>query len=186
MIHTLYKTTNKINSRFYIGVHSTEDEKFGTSEWKDPYVGSGNVIWDALKKYGRDSFEVEILGYFPDEKSAYEAEKNLISEIFLKENPECYNINVGGSNPPKANGTKWINNGILNKRAANIAPIEGWYLGRLFTFSEEELSKRKANRIKMNLENNPMSNNLSRIKMTETVKNQYKSGRKPHNYKGNT
>lgn len=165
MIYTLYKTTNLKNKKFYIGVHTTEDEFFGTDKWKDPYVGSGNAIWNALKKYGRDSFKVEILEYFPDEKSAYDAEAKLVTEKWLTENTKkVYNINVGGSSPPTQSKTKWINNGVINKRAANVAPIEGWFVGRLFQFSDEELNRRREKLRKSNLINNPMKNPNNVIK----------------------
>ena len=178
MIHTLYKTTNLINHRYYIGVHSTEDVGFGTPKWKDPYIGSGDAIWNALKKYGRDSFSVEILGYFPDEKSAYEAEGELVTKDWLLENKKCYNMTIGGGNPPSTANTKWINDGTVNKRVANNAPIEGWYLGRLFSFSDEEIKKRTKRIMKLNLENNPMNNLESREKMKKTINEQFSSGKR--------
>jgi hypothetical protein len=181
MIHTLYKTTNLKNNRFYVGVHSTEDEKFGTEEWKDPYVGSGNAIWNALKKYGREIFVVEILGYYPDANSAYQAEGELVTKEWLEENKKAYNITPGGGRPPVSTNTKWINNGKINKRVANNAPIEGWFIGRLFRFSDEEIEKRTARIMELNLNNNPMKNPESKAKMIKTICDQYVNGRKSKN-----
>ena len=102
MIHTLYKTTNLVNKKFYLGVHTTEDIAFGCDNWEDPYVGSGHNIWAALKKYGRDKFQVEIVAYFDEEDYAYDAEKDIVTEEWLTKNKGvCYNINVGGNKPPK-------------------------------------------------------------------------------------
>ena len=47
--HTVYLVTNKINGLGYIGTHLTGDPL-------DSYMGSGNLIIQALKKYG--SFRV--------------------------------------------------------------------------------------------------------------------------------
>ena len=102
MIHTLYKTTNLVNKKFYLGVHTTEDIAFGCDNWEDPYVGSGHNIWAALKKYGRDKFQVEIVAYFDEEDYAYDAEKDIVTEEWLTKNKGvCYNINVGGNKPPR-------------------------------------------------------------------------------------
>ena len=189
MIYTLYKTTNVKNKKIYVGVHSTEDVFFGTDKWKDPYVGSGNLIWKALKKYGRENFIVEILGYFPDSESAYKAEGDLITENWLVLNKKkVYNITLGGKIPPKngtlpptQSGTKWINNGKYNKRVSKNVVLDGWMDGRLFQFSDEEIERRRDRLTKRNIENNPMSNNIIKMKMTQTVKDQYKNGRKSHN-----
>jgi hypothetical protein len=52
--YTIYKTTNLINGKIYIGKHETSD-------LNDTYMGSGKVLMNAIKKYGKDSFKKEIL-----------------------------------------------------------------------------------------------------------------------------
>ena len=48
----IYKVTNKINGKIYIGQTSKNDET---------YLGSGTIITKAVLKYGRDSFIKEII-----------------------------------------------------------------------------------------------------------------------------
>ena len=43
-VNFVYKTTNKINNRFYIGVHSTDI-------LNDGYFGSGKLLTQAIEKY---------------------------------------------------------------------------------------------------------------------------------------
>lgn len=124
MIHTLYKTTNLVNKKFYLGVHTTEDIAFGCDNWEDPYVGSGHNIWAALKKYGRDKFQVEIVAYFDEEDYAYDAEKDIVTEEWLTTNKGvCYNINVGGNKPPKMTSE-------VAKKCANTRRMTGVELTR--------------------------------------------------------
>lgn len=87
--YTLYKITNRINGNIYIGVHKTEDIN-------DGYMGSGNLIIAAIKKYGLHNFDKEILFTdLGDSKSMYAKEAELVTEEFIKRK-DTYNIRIGG------------------------------------------------------------------------------------------
>ncbi len=84
----VYKITNKINNKIYIGCHQTND-------LDDGYMGSGKYINRAYCKYGIDSFTKEILDFYPDVSSMFEAEASIVSREFVKEDTN-YNLAVGG------------------------------------------------------------------------------------------
>lgn len=86
--HLVYKTTNLINNKYYIGVHST-------NKIKDYYKGSGHVIKSALKKYGFKNFLFKILQFCETREEALELEKLIVTEKFLN-SPDVYNIRIGG------------------------------------------------------------------------------------------
>lgn len=88
----VFKTTNKINDRYYIGVHATK-------YLNDNYLGSGKLITQAIEKYGKDNFIREILEFFPDYESALNYEKELVNEDRLLDK-NCYNLCIGGGMPP--------------------------------------------------------------------------------------
>lgn len=88
MFYTVYKTTNKINNKFYIGVHQTND-------LNDDYMGSGSILKDAIKNYGIENFEKEILFLLNSPKAMYEKEKEIVTEELVKDK-NCYNIKIGG------------------------------------------------------------------------------------------
>lgn len=89
MIHYVYKITNLINNRYYIGKHSSRDFK------TDNYFGSGKVIKLAIEKYGKQNFKREILFQFNEQSLAFIKQKQVLSQQVLSD-PLCYNISTGG------------------------------------------------------------------------------------------
>lgn len=98
MVYTIYKTTNLINGKFYIGKHQTENPN-------DSYLGSGRALKDAINKYGKHNFKKEILFEFDNEALMNEKEKELITEEFINR-PDTYNIGIGGEGGPHFKGKK--------------------------------------------------------------------------------
>jgi hypothetical protein len=83
----LYKTTNVINGKYYIGIHTTDDID-------DNYLGSGSLFIKALKKYGKHNFKKEILEIFENIEDALIAEKKYV--ITNQEDNNSYNLRTGG------------------------------------------------------------------------------------------
>lgn len=86
--HYLYKITNLINGKFYIGIHSTDN-------LNDGYFGSGKRLKTAILKYGKENFLKENLEYFSSLDDALDAERKIVTEEFCKRD-DTYNIAVGG------------------------------------------------------------------------------------------
>jgi hypothetical protein len=89
VFHIVYKTTNTINNKIYIGKHSTNN-------LNDGYLGSGKYLNRAINKYGPDSFKREILGKFATEEEAFLLERELVTADFCNR-PDTYNLVPGGS-----------------------------------------------------------------------------------------
>jgi hypothetical protein len=87
--HYLYKTTNLINEKYYYGMHST-------SNLDDNYLGSGDRLRHAIRKYGKENFKREILEMFDSREELVQGEIELITEDLLND-PMCMNIKPGGS-----------------------------------------------------------------------------------------
>jgi hypothetical protein len=101
--HYIYKTTCKVDGKFYIGMHST-------SNLEDGYIGSGKRLWRSIKKYGKENHECQILEFLPDRISLIAREKELVNESMLQD-PMCMNLALGGEG------------GFINKSAARAGAI---------------------------------------------------------------
>jgi hypothetical protein len=88
MFFIIYKITNLLNSKIYIGKHKTAD-------LNDEYFGSGKLIKLAIDKYGIENFSKEILHVFSCEKEMNDKEKELVTEEMCAR-PDTYNLCPGG------------------------------------------------------------------------------------------
>ncbi len=84
MHYTIYKITNIINGKFYIGKHQTKD-------LNDGYFGSGKILKRAIAKHGKENFTKEILFVFDNESEMNAKERELVTL-----NESSYNLCPGG------------------------------------------------------------------------------------------
>jgi hypothetical protein len=89
MKHIVYKTTNLISGREYIGKHSQKTDPYIF----DGYLGSGTALKSAIEKYGRENFKRETLFVFDLEQEAFEKELELVNDATVD---YLYNIKNGG------------------------------------------------------------------------------------------
>ena len=104
MNYIVYKTTNLINGKIYVGIHKTDLDKEQT------YIGCGVCKKDqkkkikkgfpaAVHKYGYDNFKREILFIYPYNEEglnqALHKEAEIVTEEFIKR-PDTYNLVPGG------------------------------------------------------------------------------------------
>jgi len=91
MKHTVYKTTNLVNGKYYIGKHSCSNRCGDQCS----YLGSGYALLKAIEKYGEHNFCKEVLLHFETEEEAYQYESDIITKEMIDSN-ECYNGINGG------------------------------------------------------------------------------------------
>ena len=89
MHYYLYKITNLINGKIYIGKHQTED-------LEDGYIGSGVVLRKDFKKFGIENFSKEIIEFHECDRELCLAERKVVNEDFVKRE-DTYNCTTGGN-----------------------------------------------------------------------------------------
>lgn len=122
--YTVYKITNLVNGRYYIGKHQTKD-------LDDGYMGSGKLIRAAIKKYGIECFKKEILSIFETEDEMNAKEAELVTEELIASG-SVYNLCAGGQggfghlNSSGKSNMGWKNNPVKgNSERARKAGIVG-------------------------------------------------------------
>ena len=80
----LYKITNNINNKIYIGVHRTDN-------LEDGYMGSGKILKRSQEKYGIENFEKNILDFFNTYQEALDAERAMVTVDFINSDNN-YNV----------------------------------------------------------------------------------------------
>jgi group I intron endonuclease len=105
----VYLITNKINGRKYIG----SSRKFQIDE---NYYGSGKVIKDALKKYGKENFQRDIL--WEGEGNARDVETYFLEKINAADNPLYYNLtnDARGNNLHKEETKKTVSEKLTGRK----------------------------------------------------------------------
>ena len=94
--YLIYRITNSINGKYYIGQHTTNNPY-------DGYMGSGKLILEAENKYGLSNFTKEILFDFDNFDEMNDKEKELVPlSSCCQQNSMCYNMCEGGNNGKKS------------------------------------------------------------------------------------
>ncbi len=117
MYYTVYKITNLINNKVYIGKHQTKN-------LNDGYMGSGGLIRQAIKKHGINNFYKEILFVFNNEAEMNAKEREIVTEEFCR-SADTYNMAKGGSGGGYVWGALSTQSqaNIINNARANGADI---------------------------------------------------------------
>ena len=94
MKKAIYKITNKVNNKIYIGQSKNPEMRWEAHcQKKERYE---SLIHKAIIHYGRENFTFEILGWFED----YNEKEKYYIQLYRSLTPYGYNIMTGGEVPP--------------------------------------------------------------------------------------
>lgn len=86
--HFIYKTTNILSGRYYIGMHSTDN-------LDDGYLGSGKRLRYSINKYGKENHKREIIE-FCDSRAELKVREVEVVNLNEIAKVDCMNLVVGG------------------------------------------------------------------------------------------
>lgn len=153
MYYIIYKITNLINNKIYIGKHMTNDIN-------DGYMGSGKCIRAAISKYGKENFSKEIISYHSNYEEMNIMESTLVNKEFIEQDNN-YNLSLGGYG-----GWHYVNKNSLNLYGLNGDYEHG---GKNLLPASEIMELMKLNG----------TYNEYRQKLSIIQKNTYKNGKVP-------
>jgi len=126
----LYKITDVMSGKFYIGKH--------LGETQDGYWGSGVRLKNYVKKYGKTNLKYEIL-LIGQHSYVLEIENKYVTLDFIKANPDCLNLQQGGE---KGNLKFPMTNATKEKISKARKGIQAWNKGMALT-EEQKIKLRK-------------------------------------------
>lgn len=146
----IYKTTNLVNGKIYVGKNEKND---------DSYYGSGLILKQAIKKYGVENFNKEILCECDNKIELNKMEKYWIKKLNSQDKNIGYNIANGGEGGDTI--TYAPNYDERCQNCARVGKNNGMYGKK---HSKEAIEKMKKARIKY-FENEENRINLSKQKI---------------------
>ncbi len=137
----IYKTTNLINGKIYIGQDSKNNPE---------YLGSGIILKKAILKYGKENFKKEILEYCSTKEDLDKREKYWIKTLNTIKNG--YNIAAGGNG---CLGCKQSDETKEKRRVKNIGELNPMFGKTIPKESIKKRSEKIKNKGVFKGENNP-------------------------------
>lgn len=101
--YCVYKHTNRINGKVYIGITSQKPRDRWDSGWG---YQQNKHFWDSIQKYGWNNFDHEILFSNLSQSEAFVKEKELILYYDSQNYKKGYNNSPGGESGPGLRGEK--------------------------------------------------------------------------------
>lgn len=118
MKKAIYKITNLINGKIYVGQSKDPTRRWKEHKWDafNSNCKENSAIHKAFLKYGIDNFEFTIIGWF---ENYNEMERHYIKELKTLY-PDGYNLTEGGDEPPHQYGEDHHNSKYDQKMINNI------------------------------------------------------------------
>lgn len=114
----IYKITNKLNNKCYIGQSNNPVRRW--NKHKNCINNNDDVsksaIHDAIRKYGVENFDFTIIGWFDD----YNNKEKYYIKYYNSLVPNGYNITEGGEEPPHKYGEEHHNSKFSQQLIDNI------------------------------------------------------------------
>lgn len=183
-MHYLYRITNIINNKVYIGQSNKEKDRWRQHKYfgRNPEK-TGQYIHRAMAKYGIENFIYEVIAMCKSEEDANEIETMLIKQYNSRDKQFGYNLAPGGETPwnlglpkeqnpltgiPRSEETKQkISRGNMGKIMPPCSKERKIYMSNLY----------KNRSLSETWKNNIRKSNIGKIRTKEMIDNLSKAHR---------
>jgi len=158
----IYKTTNLINNKIYVG----------KDKYNDPnYLGSGRILQNSIKKHGKENFIKEIIEHCSTKEELNQREIYWIAHYNSRDRSIGYNLALGGEGGSAHLGCKHT------KETKNKMSKVKKGISYEQKFGIEKANKLKQNNsIKMKGKNTGNKSDKTKQKISDTLKLKYENG----------
>lgn len=181
MKYYVYKITNILNNKIYIGIHKTKNIN-------DGYFGSGALLKRAIKKYGKINFQLEILYFCNNEQQMLDKERELIREYNSTDKTIGYNIMPGqGNYSLTEEGRKKISETNKGKKLSqpHIDKLKTPRTEQVKQNMKEAQKLRRSKQLSVNWYHNPLTNQSRQLSINESIPPGWVKGRGKINFPKN-
>lgn len=114
MQKAIYKITNQVNGKSYIGQSVNPERRFiaHKSHARNHDFSSSQILYFAILKYGEENFKMEILEWTEN----YNEKERYYIQYYNTLAPNGYNIAKGGDDPPRLLGENHPRSVVSNKQ----------------------------------------------------------------------
>lgn len=176
----IYKITNLINNKIYIGKKEFTNEKIFNT-----YYGSGILIKQAIKKYGLENFQKDILCYATSRTELNQKEIEYIA-LYDTIRPNGYNISKGGDGGDVNYGKSIVEKLIINKKRSKKLKNQIVSQETRLKLSKAHLGKKLSDETKQKISDknkNELNPNFGRKQTPEEILKRVNTRRAKDNYK---
>jgi len=117
----IYKITNLVNNKIYIGLTTQEVWNRYLNHLSEARCGSKWPIHRAIRKYGKENFKLEILASLEENQDLYELEKYYIKMYNSSNRYIGYNLTKGGEGSSGIKRSEEFKNKISNTKKFQFA-----------------------------------------------------------------
>lgn len=153
----IYKITNLLNGKIYVGKDSKNDPK---------YYGSGVFIRRAISKYGIDNFSKEIIQFCDSLDELNEMEKYWIKELDSRNPAIGYNVSEGGDG---FNLKNLPNYDEIKEKMSNSPHLKKSYIEKYGIDRAKEIIEKKSKTYKENSKTTGDANSSKRPEVREKI-----------------
>lgn len=97
-----------------------------TDNLDDGYLGSGQVLWKSIKKYGKEKHSREILEFLDSRAALIRREEQIITEE-IRADPNCMNLRNGGTGQAPGFNTTELARAKMSAASKAAVRTPEWY-----------------------------------------------------------